>query len=461
MASWLDEATPVEPTKKSWMDEATPVDATTPSATATPKVPGMLQKALSAARAGFDLGIGPKAQAAIQAALPVEGDAGTYAGRYFKEFEAAKAQRKQEEQQGGRLYKGVKFATSLPAAIGSVAAGPVAGSGIYGALTAGAEAEPDDTAHDMVMGGTLGAGTGKAFQLAAPALVRVGTKAGRRAINAISGRLSAKKALSDEAVQAASATGAFKPIGTVKGISDRLDVTREGLGQAYSDAVAKLEAAGVQAPDLNVVARMLQERGEQMFQSQALPEVRAAYNQVADSLSEIAAKGAGKVVANPGVGQVESIKRAQASKAIYDKVQGHKPLEEARRDIASTLQHMNEQAIESQAALAPEAASQFQPIKNQLGNIIKASDAARVGSAREASRRAMSLPTAIAAVEAGVSMNPASFGVPVIAHLIDKSGAQSSAWAAFKGAKNIHRLRAPALTEIDALVELLRKKKED
>lgn len=86
-----------------------------PSSALSPKSPGLLQKTLTAARAGFDLGIGPKAQAAIQAALPVEGDAGTYAGRYFKEFEAAKAQRKQEEQQGGRLYKGVKFATSLPA----------------------------------------------------------------------------------------------------------------------------------------------------------------------------------------------------------------------------------------------------------------------------------------------------------------------------------------------------------
>jgi hypothetical protein len=51
--------------------------------------------------------------------------------------------------------------------------------------------------------------------------------------------------------------------------------------------------------------------------------------------------------------------------------------------------------------------------------------------------------------------------IPLLTHLLDKRGAQTAAWTAFKAAKAMPYLRAPAITQADLLAELLRRKKEE
>lgn len=81
--------------------------------------------------------------------------------------------------------------------------------------------------------------------------------------------------------------------------------------------------------------------------------------------------------------QAENLKRSLQDKATgaYQRVRSNE-LGDANKDAASMLRAAVEKSVDDQAALAPEAAANFVPVKQQLSRLIPASDAANATAAR-------------------------------------------------------------------------------
>lgn len=216
---------------------------------------------------------------------------------------------------------------------------------------------------------------------------------GRRVLTGGAEPLSVKNPLSPEAVQTAFDVGAIAPGRTTKYAADTLREAREAAGKTLGGIIDKLEAAGVRGPNAVQLAQALRQKADTLEMNSAGTGAPALYRSLAD---EIESKVAGRPAFTPGrqnldVSQAEAIKRSLQEKARYDRVQGDTILEGARKDIASHVRQSVEDAIQNQAHLAPEAAADFVPTKESLGNIIEASEVANKGAAQAARRNAFSL----------------------------------------------------------------------
>lgn len=262
-------------------------------------------------------------------------------------------------------------------------------------------------------GGVLGHGVAKAAPYAFAKLRDYLTKgsmdAGRRALLGGADSLSGRIPVSDEAVKEAIDQGAIKLGGSTQGTSQRLDVARETVGDAYGAVLDQLEAAGVRGPKAAQVAQQLRVRGAEVAPTTIQPNVPRAYTTAADRIASKGAVGVGDEAGTLGLRQAESIKRSAQDLADYARLaKQDKPLNQAQKEIASMIRRANEDAVEQagqrMGGEVGELAESFVPLKTKLGRLIEASDAAERGSAAASRRSGSSLTGTVLA--AGRTGNP-------------------------------------------------------
>lgn len=266
--------------------------------------------------------------------------------------------------------------------LGSGGIGGTIGGGVTGGLMEGARATGVPQA---VAGWVKGAALDK----------------GRKVLTNGADQLSTRNAVPDAAVEEAIRSGAIKPMGTNQGAADRLGKLTEQVGDEYGRVVSELEARGVSGPDAKALADQLVGKGaalERNTMNDALPR------EYLDSAEKLIGKAGpnGKL----GLTQGEDLKRSLQRMAKYGRVE-ETPLNEVRKDIASVVRQANENAISGAAKANPALeplASQFEPVKRRLGNLLEAESAAQRGAARGAQRGAGSdfgIKASAAAVASG------------------------------------------------------------
>lgn len=137
-----------------------------------------------------------------------------------------------------------------------------------------------------------------------------------------------------------------------------------------------------------------------------------------------------------GLTQGENIKRSfqdQASAAYKQLDPGE--VGEAKTDAASILRAAVERSIERQAALAPRAAADFVPVKQRLGPLIEAGNAADRGAVMADRRHAISLIDLLAATAGGHGDPLKSAGVALGSKALRTFGPSAATWA-LKGGAN-------------------------
>ena len=314
-------------------------------------------------------------------------------------------------------------ALSLPAAgaargaslLGRLGAGAATGAslGAVGGLTRSVDAGeiPGNVVQDAIIGGLAGPAVqgaaelaGAGFRAVQPWLKNVALEQGRKALTGNAGTIAVKKELSPAAVQAAYEMGGIRPGAAVKGIAERLGNARENLGGDYGQLVGALADAGVEGPKVSQFALNMADAARNMTQAgNPAPEMfrRAAL--------EVAQEPAAQATGRLPLKVAEEIKRnyQNAARAEYVKEGTTSLAGDAKREIASRIRQAVEDAIDAQAGKAPDLAAQFVPVKQRLGAIIEASNAADIAAARAARKSNVGLVPAIAA-----SGGLASGGIP-------------------------------------------------
>lgn len=364
---------------------------------------------------------------------------------------------------GGGLGAALGFPTTGPGGIATTAAGGALGAGLLSAggkslqhaadVSLGYEEDPGiesvlvdsaktgarDAAYTGAGGMILPTAAAAAGKFA-PILNAMGNKLGRRVLNGGATPLTVKTPLSDEAIDAARAAGAFKPWGTTKSASAALDTAREETGAEYARIVAELEKQGVAAPEIPALAKQYLAKASNAQLNTGNPAVPAVYESAADMLMK-----------SPGprtLTQIENVKRSMQgmAKSSYQKLD---PTEvgETHEDAASMLRQAIEDSIGQQAQATraarrnpalQEAADSFVPIKEKLGPIIEASNAATRGAAMADRRQAFSLTDMLAAT-AGAHGGPIeAAGAGLASKALRTFGPSAGTWAS-KGAADILR----------------------
>ena len=300
------------------------------------------------------------------------------------------------------------------------------------------------------LGTALGYGAGKA----APVLVRsmrtglenVGVNMGRRHLLSGADSLSSRLPTSPDAVREALSSGAIVPFGTTKGALGRLERSVDTQGALYGSIMDGLEAKGVRGPEARAIADKLVARAAELEKTtgadKALPR---AFMREAKNVEAVAAPST-----TLGLKQAEAIKRDLQQKARYGRFE-ETPLNEARREIASVVRAANEEAIEGAGRAAPgselaEMAEAFVPVKQRLGRLIEARDAAERGATRAAQRSSFGLPEKmlVGGGLASGALAPALASSTVM-NLLRNRGASTAATSAYwasRGAKGLAELLA-------------------
>jgi hypothetical protein len=319
---------------------------------------------------------------------------------------------------GARMVSGAKAAAPVGAAYGL---------GESEADTLGGQAL------DTAVGGAGGFLLGGAAPVAGQALRSVAGPAsrwlreaavnqGRKVLTGNSGTISVKQKLPDEVIEEALRQGAIRPLGTTQKAAEVLGGARENVGERYAEIVAALEAKGVAGPNAAKLAgTLLAEADDVAAQTLGSPKPDV-FRGIANELLglEKGMHGVKRVAPKPLVGegpggdlaltQAENMKRGLQHEAAteYDKLLAKmRPTGEAKVAVASRVRQAIEDAIQEQAALAPDEAAAFEPVKAQLARIIEGSNAASEAAARASRNRGISLTDTIAGA-AGMS----SAGVP-------------------------------------------------
>jgi hypothetical protein len=348
-----------------------------------------------------------------------------------------------QKEHGGYYLGGQVVGGLVPAAVapGSVikqglAMGAIGGLGDSEASGAGGMAR--DAATGGAIGGALGfAGQRllpKAMSAAGDKLHEWGIASGRRHLRGGGGTISVKKPLSEESVLAAREAGAFGGR-TVQESSAVLERASAKADDALGAALDTLEAKGAKGMDVKGTVASLRRQGDEAFRNSGLEDVRAVYHNAADALDEIASKS------SPGLRQGERIKSAHQRRTKYDRIGGRDDLVDARSDVASTLRRATENSVADQAALAPDAAAAFIPLKEASGAIEDARRLAETGAARASQRNAVfSMPNMIAGGAGIATGTPAGILLPLATHLAKTRGA-SAATSAFLGGEDLLKNR--------------------
>lgn len=325
-------------------------------------------------------------------------------------------------------YLASKIGTPVASTAYQVGSGALAGAGM----------SEGETIKDVAIDSGIGAGTalfgnavgryalGPLAARVAPALRRwLNEKAvdqGRRVLTNGADSLSNRQPVAEEAVKEAIDSGAIKPLGTTQGAFKRLDRLAEDQGAAYGAVVEELEKQGVKGPAAKEIADELMSRASVLRPNTMNDALPAEFEkQAAEVLSKrtFAPKATGTTLTggtryaiqrdpNLGLSQTESLKRSLQKLAQYDRT-ASKPLNDVRKEIASVVREANEEAIEAAGKANPgtdieHLAEGFVPLKQRLGRILEAREAAQRGAARGAQRRGVGISdylTANAAAAAG------------------------------------------------------------
>lgn len=265
-----------------------------------------------------------------------------------------------------------------------------------------------------VLGGPVAYGIGKAVPYVARgvgnALRGAGNRIGRYVLERGS-RKAGYEPLSEEAVEEAMREGAIVPLGTTSGAAQRLERATDDWGNVYDADMREMQRLGVEGPIATDAAGALIKRGNEVFTGTGGARVGAAdtavrkiYRDKAGDLLEMFGDRAGeKMQRLPAPGQrgrpfaspktlripltvAETIKRTIGERAKFGKLE--ETLEnEARRDMYRILKEMNEEAVSEAAERAgpgeiADRAAAFVPLKQKLGRLIEAREAALRGSAK-------------------------------------------------------------------------------
>jgi hypothetical protein len=318
----------------------------------------------------------------------------------------------------------------------------------------------------------VGEGVRKVAAPIARRLSQTAIEQGQKALSGVSSALSARKQIPASVVQQALDTGAIKPLGTVAGTAERLATQADELGGAYADILAGLEAKGVHGPEAEALAAELSKRAVRASDTSLNSPRPGMLQSTADELltKPIPISGKGRL----GLMQSEEMKRGLQAEAAreYDKItRQYTTAGETKKEIAAAMRGAIEDAVQQQAALAPEEAAAFEPVKAKLANALAALRVAEEGAARAARRKPISLTSTIAgsAIGAG-SGNPLLGLLGALGHgAVDSRLASTLARAANTGSKGANALarmsvppsaaRAAAVgldPELAALISVLR-----
>lgn len=443
--------------------------------------PGVVEAALRGAGQGATLGFGDELAAGVGALIGND-NAPTLGQRYtnlrdsFRRDNAKAREAHPGVSMAGEMVGGLPLAIATGGQAkglslgGKIAAGAGTGALFGGLSAAGAsEGDPNQAGADAGGGALLGGALGGALPLVgrtialplAQKLRDVGNNAGRRVLTRTSSALSAKKGVSDAAVEAAREAGAFGPLKDTKFANEVLDDARESMGDLYGTIVAELEAKGVKGPQAQALAAQLAQEA-QSIRANTLGSPRpAVFQGVADELT--GSPGGHMRAATPpkptdatgnlGLTQAENMKRElqHIARHEYDKLKAMQtPAGEANEAVASRMRQAIEDAVDSQRALAPEAAAAFEPVKEKLGLLIQASNAARSGVNRSQKNAAISLPDIVA----GSGPHGILGGVGM--HVARTRGPSTVAWAA-PGVADFLRALADPSTDKQLLAQMLRR----
>lgn len=372
------------------------------------------------------------------------------------------------------------------ALVGSVvapplAAGPLAGAGIGGGLFSLGTTKattPLGAAVDTATGALTGAGTAKVLQAAGsllrPAgeyLTEKGIKYGRKALSGVTSSLARRKPIPEEAVREALDIGAIRPGSTVQGIAQRLQDAADPLSERYAGILKQLEAAGVGGPKAREIAVSLLHDANAAVQHSAMGG--AGGGPYAEALRDVGESIAQRVPEGPtgrlGLMQAEEMKRGLQARAASEYVkEGATSLAGAgRKETAARMRQAIEDAVKEQAALAPQEAAAFEPVKAQLHRTLTALGAAREGAARYARRSPFGLHEAMGLASGIASGNPLeAVGAAGLMSALKERGA-STLGSAFYGAGNRLMSAAPqagpvsrsvAVSQTQALVDAIRRR---
>jgi hypothetical protein len=223
-------------------------------------------------------------------------------------------------------------------------------------------------------------------------LEKPGIAQGRRVLTGGANLLNAnKKAISEPIVGEAYEQGAFKPWGSTDVAADVMEGARERVGDQYSKVVEGLEGRGIEGPDPMGVGQGMRAEGATIRQHSVGTGVPELYERTAEEIESKVPPGQ-----RLGLKQAEDIKRSLQEKAKYDRVQGDTLMERGRKDLAFRVKDAVEDAVQRGIANHPDPVAralgaEFEPIKEQLGRIIEASNAANKGANQAMKRQAMPL----------------------------------------------------------------------
>jgi hypothetical protein len=328
--------------------------------------------------------------------------------------------------------------------------GAAVGGALYGVGSSDAQ-NPVGLAVDALTGAAggaaLGAGAkvlGKALAPAADWLGSKATRYGRAAISGVSNALARRKPLAEEAVQQAFESGAIRPLSTVQGIAERLRNAADPLSEQYAAILQKLGDAGVKGPEARDLAlSFLKDANTATIASAMGRESGGPYAEALREAGESILQrpplgGAGRL----GLMQAEGMKRGLQARAATEYVkEGPTSLAGAgRKETAARVRDAIEQAVQEQKALAPEAAAQFEPVKEQLHRTLQAMGAANEGAARYSRRQPFGLHEAMGLAAGIATGNPIeAVGSVGLMHAIKDRSASTGAWLANELAKAAQR----------------------
>lgn len=336
-----------------------------------------------------------------------------------------------------------------------LASGGMFGAGVSDATDAGGLAK------DAATGAVTGLVGGKALQAAGKYIVAPAAKAlkeksvelGRKALSGIGTPLSARKEIPAAAVEAAYREGAILPFSTVTGIAKRLGIKADEVGQAYAGILSDLEAKGVAGPDATKLALDLLDRASAKRAQSLQSKVPGMFEGAAEELVTKATLPNGRIP----LGTAEAIKRDLQAEARreYDKITRQlTSTGEAKKELASVMRQGIEDAVAEQAAVAPQEAAAFLPVKERLANILRAEQSAAEGAARASRRKAVSLTDTLVGSAAGAATaNPAvGLGGAFLHGLADRRLASTGGFATRYLAKAMDAMsRQPATAPFGAL----------
>lgn len=379
-------------------------------ADAKPEAPGA---AMSLVHGGVDaIPFGQKFSALLQAsALRAAKALGVSGGKYLDDTYPGQLARLQAENAAAAEAHPVLHGTGeLVGGAASMAAAPLKGAGlaaaagnagIYGAAHGAGASDWSSPAAALLRttlegGGMAAAGAGGHFLgkgaayvagRVAPGLTEAAIAQGRRVLTNGADSMSKRGPIAAEAVQEALDSKAVRAFGTTKGTLERLQGLTEQQGETYGKLVSSLEEKGVKGPRAQELADELMQKAIELdprTMNEALP--RAYMDEAGKVLTK--ADPAGRL----SLSQSEDLKRSLQAMAKYGRVE-ETPLNEVRRGVAGSFRNATEQAIDEAGAAAGEGtelramADRFVPVKQRLGRLIEAEQAAERGTARGAQRR--------------------------------------------------------------------------